>query len=142
MKQYLSYKWELWKLYREERKLTKPFDKEWGATKDKNYEKYREIYHHIDLDLEQISESRNILHTKYIMGQMHKLDIPTPPPHSNVFKQNSFSDTFELTQEGRHELRMLIRAEQTRRRQPIYIFITLTTGLIGAATGLVSVILK
>lgn len=141
MLSYVKYKLELWKLDREERQLRKPFDKEWKATKDKSHDKYREVYHHIDFDLEEIKERRSAVHTSRLMSQMFYLDIPVPPPTSHEFTNSIHTDSFILTQNGRNEMRKRIRAEQAQRRQPIYMAITLVTGLLGAATGLAAVLI-
>ena len=84
-----------------------------------------------------------MLETKYIIRKANKYNVPWPRnSESENWSdwQNSYGLRY-LSDEGRSRLNKLIRQELKERREPFIQLITVITGLIGAAIGLISLLL-
>jgi hypothetical protein len=103
----------------------------------------------------KIQDQIAALKTRHLLELADKYDIPAPPDwvkgisFSNEpvlgpeWRRSTFvPNTIFLEPEQRFKLLKVIRAERQERRDRWIWWIPLTFGLIGAATGLVSIILK
>lgn len=96
---------------------------------------------------EEIEEQREGIATERLVRQAQRLEIPIPP---RLFPAGSdegehwvlgrVTGTYYLKDEARWGLLNKIRAEKNERRTPFITWITLLIGLVGALTGLVSVL--
>ncbi|GAB7023315.1 hypothetical protein [Salidesulfovibrio brasiliensis] len=142
---YIKYKWEIWKLDREESKLFAPYKKDFRAALKAGDEHAHMIYEPIDIDLMHLNAEKDEVHSSYLKKLAWKLDIPCPHPPAKgtgwwtIVRING---PYVLTQKGKHELRKEIDTALARRRQPIYSLFSLVTGLVAALTGLAAVLMK
>ena len=88
-------------------------------------------------------EKRNIreLQTEHLCNIAKVLTIPDLQDESMWDKVDSYSSQI-LTRKGIYELKKLIRNEKKEKRDIIFSWITIITGLIGALIGLVSILGK
>jgi hypothetical protein len=88
----------------------------------------------------------NALVTRSLVAKANKLDLPIPPYPKHNEQENAYwyysDDGSEriLTAQGRAELRDSVRREKRERFESRSRWVTLFTGIIGAAIGLVTVI--
>jgi len=141
MLHWIKYKWALLRLDLDEKKLQIAFGKEAKKTKTNNTEIGFEERRDYVRQLMDLTRKRTYESTDYLLRLAEKLDIPTDDVefHDDDYIHNNLR---LLNTNGRHALRKEIRAEQARRRQPLYLLITAVTGLLGAATGFVAILMK
>lgn len=144
MKAWLKYKWELLHALKERDKLTAPYDKQYKAAKkaEPNNPHLAEIYNEIDLDLNILDTEIEDIHSRYLFRKVLNLGIPFPyiQPRHKYWTQPGIGGPIVLTTEGKYEIRKLIRAEQKARREPFLAWAGWIVGILGALTGLVSVL--
>lgn len=141
---WLEYKWRVFKLKFELKKITAPFDKIYEEAKrtDPDNPGNMHIHDEVEDSMYRFDEEIQRLHTEYLYGKAWQLDIPFPYktiPHE-YWRQTEPSYSIVLSRAGKHALRELIRAESRARREPFLAWAGWLVGILGAVTGLVAVL--
>ena len=108
----------------------------------KSHEEIETIYQNWEFDVRSTAEEIDALKSKQLLLKANKYDIPHPDRDSrnNYWEQGHYSQKWALSVGGRNLLRSLIRREQRERRERWGWLIPVIFGLIGAITGLASVL--
>jgi hypothetical protein len=141
----LQYEWRLRQLQRSRRKLIADYKKKRLALpKSKERAEAREK---IDLDeridLEEANEEISFATTSHLVEEAQRLIVPIPPRDNGEYWyiDNTFGRN-HLTTAGVIKLRSDIRVERKARRELPLSLLPMAIGLVGALTGLLSVILR
>ena len=141
----IKYQWQLRKLLREKDNAVKHYHKLVDEAK-KRGAKEEEIeiitHEHWTLD-NQYQEDIGSLVTQRLLRKARKLMLPIPEHgDENLWERCQYSNRSNLTEKGIAELRATIRREEKENREIYFPWIAALTGLVGAITGLVAIILK
>lgn len=138
------YKWELFRVKRRLHKIKAPYDKRFKQEKKNKNKDAIKVYGNISFELHEYAEKKQILHTNYLRSLAHKLDVPFPwwEERSELWTQTKPSSTHVLNTDGKHEVRKRIREEKRARREPFLAWAGWLVGILGALTGLASVLSK
>lgn len=138
---YIAYKWDLYKARKELKKCQMPYDKELEKAKTEGgKEKLKEIWgerqgvcqiHEIEIEY---------VITKYLRSRANDLCIPLPQYHDEDYWHHEYGYHYILTDKGKYETTKKIRQELKERREPYIQILAILIGLIGALTGLFSVL--
>lgn len=96
-------------------------------------------------DVDLIDDEIDQLHSNYLIRRAHRyfLAIPEFKPKGADWEESQITGGWRLTRPAFEVLRAKVRAEEKERRGPwqnAVLWVTATTGLIGALTGLISAI--
>ncbi|MFX0137097.1 MAG: hypothetical protein ACFFDN_25890 [Candidatus Hodarchaeota archaeon] len=140
MIEFLKYRYQLNKLLSERKKTKKQYDSAIEETSDKSRKRSElisEAMYFSDFIDFQIRE----LHTDYLQKVANKLIVTIPNYNEeNIWEKPIGYRRPILTNKGIHELKRAIRMEKKERREVVFNWIMLLTGLIGTLIGLVSVL--
>ena len=136
--------WQRTLIYRE-------FSNEISAAKKlKDYEKIKKLKEDQQFEIDMIDEEVDAYLTKKLRSKANKLHVPIPHVHnkdgteSEYWYEGRFTGRWYLAPEGccflREAIRREIKAQQEIRAQWI-VWISATTGLIGASTALIALLL-
>ena len=139
---------DLWKAQRSKAKLDDDYRKKAASLlKANKHEDHEILLSDWHFDGREAEEIINALVTRKLVSQANKLDLPIPSyPRRGQEDESQFWYYSEdgsqriLTSKGRLELRDSIRREKRERFDARARWVTLITGLIGAAIGLVTVL--
>ena len=140
---YFTYRKKLRKLERERDKeletLTR-FARE--AEKEGGREAGLAVWQTEDYELKIIESEIAFLKTQFLRSQAERLSLPFPKfsQEDGFWEQGRYDPGWHLTNEGIVKVRSQIRAEKKERMEVFYRWAILAVGLIGALTGLISVI--
>ena len=142
MIEYLKYKRTLQKLRKRQLKISKELEQ--VSSRDKTPEDFAYaslIYQ----DEEKVTNWIEHLQTKYYCNICQDLLIPVPDrKDKSLYYQFNFDDEegerYILTSIGFHHIRKLIRKERKEKREAFGYWAALIIGIIGALTGLLSII--
>jgi hypothetical protein len=153
MFRWLRNRLNLYTINRQERKLValgRPFQREAQEKNDPSiFEKWEEAYWR---DFESIRWARSRLVSNSLLEEADRLQLPRPQYSDKAKWQEPDEYGFQeeglvLTAEAMAELRGVIRKERRERRESLEFtlkivgaFVTITTGLVGALIGLISVL--
>lgn len=142
MIEYLKYKWSLQKLRKAQLKISKELEQ--VNARAQTQDNYAEASS-LNQDEEEITSWIEHLQTKYYYNICQNLLIPIPNrDDKNLYYQYNFDDDegerYILTSMGFHHVRKLIREERKERREAVGYWATIIIGIIGALTGLASII--
>ena len=140
MLSYLKYRFRLYKLYNQNRRLQKKYDLYIGSA-ERNRENTEElIAEAIHIRNEYDIEIRE-LYTDYLTETARKLVIELPSYEDETLFEKPMGFIKKiLTNKGVSNMRSSIRIERRERREGIVQLIALIIGLIGAITGIIAVI--
>lgn len=138
---------ELWRAQRQREKQNRKYRKEAAALHEKrsSLEK-QELAADWHFHEQWAEDSINAIITQRLIAKANKLDLPIPPYPSRGEEVNQCwyysEDGTErlLTAQGRTILRDSIRKEKRERFEARARWVTLLTGIIGAAIGLITVV--
>ena len=138
---------ELWRAQRNRAKMNRRYRKEAAALRETGspleQEELAGDWHFHDVMAE---DSISAIVTQRLIAKANKLDLPTPPYPKARDEENPcwyYSDDGTerlLTAQGRTVLRDSIRKEKRERFEARSRWVTLITGILGAAIGLVTVL--
>ncbi len=133
---------DLWRANRKLKKLDKTFDpliaraKKWGDEEEDEGLISELLMERDFIDIDSLISRR-------IIRRANGLDLPIPLySDKEAWERNRTTGAYYLTAKGRADLRSKIRKEKRERFEYWARWIVLLTGLIGAATGLVAVLLS
>ena len=142
----LKYHWQLRKLHKEYDK-TSMFYKHKSEEAKKEHKNREEIQNLEDErmnELQYIDEQLDSLVTRRLCKIANKLMVPVPD-HENKdlwWEMCVYQPGKVFTTKGIQEIRRNIRTERKERWEVIMVWFALLTGLIGATTGLVAVVMR
>lgn len=143
---FLSYRIALFKLNRKRSKEASAISKlAEEARKTGGERKAQEVWQSESSDLCMIDEEILGLLSRYHMSEANKRFLPTPPfsEKDGIWEWSNYTRGYHLTEKGIRELRGVIRNDKKERMELLsywYPWIGVLFGLIGAITGLISVI--
>jgi hypothetical protein len=144
MFEYLSFRWDLWRIERADRKVYKKYTAYIEKAKVKNASKDEigtlEYERAID-GMEYADEIRK-LHSRYYCSQAARMLIPTPDTEDKTMWEQESTRRFYLTEKGIMHVRSLVRAERKARLEMFVMWVPGVVGLIGAGIGLASILMK
>lgn len=143
MIEYLKYRIGISKLFKQRDKLHASFSEDIRKAHDgKKPEADIELIKADAMFEEQmVDEEISIIVTNNLIRQANRHFVPIPP-HSeqNMWSQcNVISNRYVLTNDGITRLRSTLRSEQKERNEMWLTILAALTGIVGALTGLVSV---
>lgn len=142
---YLRFRWKLGRLERWRKDTAAKSEKEMAAAR-RRHAKGDEIYeiesnaHYED---RMYDEEVYRLHTRYLFSEAHRLVISTAKFHEKESWEDGPTGARHLTLAALNELRAVIREEKKVRRELLLMWVPAIaglTGLVGALTGLVSIL--
>jgi len=138
---WIKYRIELNLAKHELAKCHRPYDKELKQLRRSgNKNKLRELWSERQ-GVCQIDEVNiEFVITKYLRNRANELGIPLPDYNDENHWQNDFGPSYYLTDKGKYEINKKIRQEMKERREPFIQILALIIGLLGALTGLVSIL--
>ena len=78
--------------------------------------------------------------TNYLNRRIKEFGVPLPGFNNEEYWHKDFGSSYYLTDRGKHEANRRIRQELKERRDPIIQILAILIGVIGALTGLISVL--
>jgi hypothetical protein len=144
---YLRFRWKLWRNERWQRQTAAGYNRDIEAAKKRgdSHQKIYEIESIARHEDQTYDEDIHTLHTRYLFSEAHRLILPTPDWEDKALWEDDEYAPRRLNRKGIAELRAAIRAETKVRREQFLMWIPAIgalTGLVGAAIGLVSLLLK
>jgi hypothetical protein len=150
MLDYLRFRYELWQCDRWARRISKKFDKERKEAKARGA-KSDELEGITSREMSELhwnDEDLMVAHTRRLSKMAHKLMIEVggrwDPETKDDWEEGQQVYQY-LTPKGMKKLREAIRAEQKARREMFLMWVPVIagfTGLVGAATGLIALLVK
>jgi hypothetical protein len=141
----IKYRWSLNSVYKKIAQERKHYDKliaeakKRGPKKDEIPMLEAEFFAVYD----EYKEDIGTLVTQRLLRKARKLMLPIPElGDENLWERCQFSNRSNLTEKGIAELRATIRREQKETREMYLPWVAAFTGLVGAITGLLAIILK
>jgi hypothetical protein len=138
---------DLWQAQRAKSKLDKAYGKEVEALrKASKHQEAEEKLAEWSADGRQVEDEIDEIVSQRLLKRARRLDVPIPSPLFGNLEEDEFWDRsyssggYILTRKGRAVLRDAVRKEKRERFESKARWITLFTGIIGAAIGLVSVL--
>ena len=142
MIEYIKYRYRLGELLRERRRIIQKYKPQYANAKDSD-----------DLgvigweEMQELTPSEDRMHrlmTDWLWEQAHRFMVPIPDTKEEGMWENSMTipETSHLSSKGISTLRARIRKERKERWLTMIIWVAPVTGLVGAVTGLLAIILK
>lgn len=146
MYEYWKYRANLAKLNRQKNDLrTNLVSQIHKARKEgKLTEEIQSLEHQLYFEDRMIDEEIAILTTDYLLGKAKRHFVPIPSRDKNGIweKCKTISNRYVLTNRGISQLRSSLRKNRKEQIEIIIMILAALTGIIGAVTGLVAVILR
>lgn len=137
----IAFSWRLSRLEREKAKLLLKQKKEiallWSNHKDLQLLEGLHQEHYFEFT--ELESERVHLMTARLMAAASRMMVPTPG--EDAWEECQVTGYRLLTREGIQELRRAVRAEEAARRDAALSWLGAGTGLVGALTGLVAVLM-
>jgi hypothetical protein len=146
--QNFNYRWQLWKLQRLRASISRAGDKRYAEAKKSgaSHDQLERVYSDERLELELVDDDINLLETRYLREETQRLLLADPQftieDKGGPWKQSHISGRYFLNSDGIAQLRASIRKEKRERREAAVFWVAAVTGIIGALTGLASVLMK
>jgi len=95
-----------------------------------------------EFELTEVDDDISALETEYLVENARKLLLPIPEYRLDgaMWKRSKHGGNFILTENGIAEIRNAIRKERRERREGTIVWLASLTGIVGAVTGLVTVL--
>jgi hypothetical protein len=140
----LRYEWSLRRLQRSKQKLLQAYASKRVALPKgpERVEARQRLINDEQMDLEEANEEISYLTTTHLVREAERLIVPLPPSEETYWHFNETFGRRHLTTEGVIKLRTDIRAERKARRELPMSLLPMAIGLIGALTGLLSIVFK
>lgn len=142
----LKFKIDLWRLHKLKAKACSAYVKNLALARaeGKKKEDIRSLESSALFEEDMINEEISILVTSYLTSKATKYFIAIPEHNvEGMWEQcNKISNQFVLTNTGISTLQSSLRAEARERRDLIIPYISVITGIIGTAIGLVAALKK
>ncbi|MEW6536947.1 MAG: hypothetical protein AB1454_15155 [Candidatus Auribacterota bacterium] len=146
MIEYCKYRAKLANLFRRKKSLRAAFaeDIRKARKEGKSTEDIQSLEHQSYFEESMIDEEIAILATDYLLEKARRQFVPIPSHDTNgMWKQcNTISNRYVLTNQGISQLRSSLRKNRKEQVEFVVMVLAALTGIIGAVTGLVAVILK
>lgn len=143
-----GYRWQLWKLQRERASVSRAGNKRYAEAKKSkaSREDFEKLHSEERLELDLVDDEINFLETRYLREEAQRLLLAEPAftkeDDGGLWKQSNISGRYYLNQTGIAQLRESIRKEKRGRREAAITWSAAITGIVGALTGLASVLMK
>jgi hypothetical protein len=140
---YFGFRWELFWLEREQRRLGKNTAAEIATAKKRNVS--GEDIYLIEMDgasdyFHCQNEIRK-LHSRYLCSQASRLLLPRPALSDETMWEKEGPNYIYLTEHGINHLRATIRAERKARVELFLLWVPGVVGILGALIGLAAIVL-
>ena len=146
MTEYCKYRAKLAKLFRQKERLRAAFAADIRkAQKDsKSREDIQSLEHQSYFEESMIDEEIAILATDNLIRKARRRFVPIPSHDTDgMWEQcNTISNRYVLTDQGISQLRSSLQKERKEHAEIVVMVLAVLTGIIGAVTGLVAVIMK
>lgn len=140
---WIKYRWRLNKLFSEQDTIGRSCTRlvEEARKQGKRGEEIERIRGEAGAEHSEIQREIDMLTTSYLAETARKYMLPTPEyGNKEMWEEQPYPRS--LTKRGVAELRSAIRKERKERRESFLPWICALVGLVGAVTGLLSVILR
>jgi hypothetical protein len=141
---YLRFRWDLWQLEREQRKIGKKYE---AMIKDANARKLSvgeidTIEYEGTVDSLEFQENIWKLHSRYLCRQAARVLLPTPDLDNKEMWEHEPPNRVYLTEKGINHTRAAIRAERKARAEMFLMYVPGIVGILGTLIGLTSILVK
>ena len=140
----ISHEFELRCLQREKKKTRKHHARLYDEAEKqkKKRDELEEIIHYEMSEVDFIDDKIAKLQTRYLLQQAEKYLIPKPEfdTDSGAWEESRIDGRFHLTPTAMSELKAAVRHEKKEQREHWQSWLVLIAGLVGALTGLFSVL--
>lgn len=143
---YIKYRYKLEQLFRQKKRLWEAYDTDIQIARKEG--KPKEDIELLECEAwsekDRILEDISILITDYLINRATRKFVPIPSLKEMEFWERCkvIHNRYILTDTGIRDLRSSLRLEQKERNESLVPIIAALTGIIGAATGLVALLLK
>ena len=111
------------------------------AKKKRDRDEYDSLVSEYLFESDNFDDAIRRQETKFLVRRARRLLVPIPSTEDgHSWEKSEQSGRLQLTLEAMTKLRGAIREEQRQRLEPVKLWATLLTGLIGSMIGLVSVL--
>lgn len=137
----IKYRWELRKLEKECDRIQDAYAK---LKKNAKGDEHERLHWEEGSEVVPLLEKIDTLKTRRFCQIAERLMVPLPESKDKeLWKElNYIGERRALTDKGFWELKRLIRQEERERREGFIVWLAALTGIIGAITGLVAVIMR
>jgi hypothetical protein len=146
MSEYLKYRAKLAKLFSQKEAIRNSYadDIRKAQKAKKSQDDIKSLESSSYFEESMVDEEISLLATDYLIGKATRRFVPIPSRETEgMWNQcNNISDRYILTRQGISELRSSLRKEQKEKIELVVMILAVLTGIIGAVTGLVAVIMK
>ena len=146
MIEYLKYRAKLTKLFRQKEAIRSAYadDIRKARKEGKPSDDIQFLEHSSYFEESMVDEEISILATDNLIRKARRRFVPTPSRDDDgMWEQcDTISNRYVLTSKGISELRSSLRNERKEQVELVVMVLAILTGIIGAATGLVAVIMK
>jgi len=146
MIEHLKYRGKLAKLFRQKEAIRSAYadDIRKARKEDKPSIDIQSLEYSSYFEETMVDEEISILATDSLICKARRRFVPTPSREDEgMWEQcNTVSNRYVLTNKGISELRSSLRKERKEQVEFVVMILAILTGIIGAATGLVAVIMK
>jgi hypothetical protein len=144
---WLNYHRKLWLLQRERRRLSTKHDRRFRDAKAKNAadKEWELLLHELWEDIGIIDEEIKTLRGLYLITVAERLLLPTPAysvDETDMWEKSSITNKKLLTREAQYQILSDIRKERSQRSENLRLWLAGATGLIGAMSGLMAILLR
>lgn len=142
MIEYIKYRYRLAKLLRDRRAVTKKYEP--LLAKEKSGDDMTDIMYEEHTELVIVDDQIHRLVTNWLWEQAKKSMIPIPSHDEEGMWEETESrpGTYHLSVKGVGTLRAALRKENKERWETLVVWVAPITGLVGALTGLLAIIMK
>jgi len=146
MIEYIKYYLNLTKLFKNKERIRVEYTNDIRRAKKegKSKDSVEAMKHQLYFEIQVIDEEISILVTNYLIRKANRRFIPIPSHDEfGIWEQcDNISNRYVLTNLGISNLRSSIRIEQKEQNEMILTILAALTGIIGAATGFVSILVR
>ena len=146
MNEYLKYRSKLAKLFSQKESIRNSYadDIRKAQKEGKPRDDIQSIEATSYFEETMVDEEISALATDYLIGKATRRFVPIPSHETDGMwdKCNAISNRYVLTKLGISELRSSLRKEQKEQVELVVMILAILTGIIGAVTGLMAVIMK
>jgi hypothetical protein len=141
---HLRFRWELWRLERDQRSVGKKNEaKVLDAKKRKlSGDEIYVIENDAAGDYFHFQDEIRKLHSRYLWSQAARLLIPRPDLDDEEMWEHMPPNNVYLTEKGINHMRAAIRAERKGRAELFLMYVPGIVGILGALIGLTSILMK
>jgi hypothetical protein len=142
----LRFRYQMWRLQRRRRKISRLYDKMIAEqTKKKNSTKddLRRLEHEVMFELHWVDEGIDDLISRHLLGITERRFLPRPrfeEDLGDIWVKSDVTGQIYLSRQAVSEVRAMIRKDTKERQELMLPWLSLLIGLVGALTGLIAVI--